>query len=122
VGNKFSSGKIALATCDRCGRTVKLRTLRTLTVKAKITNTRVCTECYEPDQPQLMLGTFPINDPQALKDPRVDQSVGPSGTYSSRDIQWGWQPVGGAFANLPAITPNNLVATTSVGTVTINVT
>jgi hypothetical protein len=41
-------------------------------------------------------------------------------TGGSRDIQWGWYPVGGARDFDNALTPNNLVATTSVGTVEVN--
>lgn len=120
MSNKFSSGKIALATCDRCGQTVRLKTLKELIVKTKKTNIRVCPPCWEPDQPQLMLGMYPVNDPQALRIARVDQSIGASGDQSSRDIQWGWAPVGGSYSTTD--TPNNLVATTAVGTVTITVT
>lgn len=119
MGNKFSSGKIALATCDRCGLTYKLKELKTLTIKTKKVNLKVCPDCWEPEQPQLLVGMYPVNDPQALRDPRPDQSLGESGDYSSRDIQWGWAPVGGSFYDVASITPNNLVSTTSVGTVTI---
>jgi hypothetical protein len=41
-------------------------------------------------------------------------------TGGSRDIQWGWYPVGGARNFDDALTPNNLVGTASVGTVTVN--
>ena len=122
MGNQFSSGKIALSTCDRCGRTVKLKTLKTLVIKTKKVNLMVCSECWEPDQPQLQLGMFPVNDPQALRDPRPDQSLGVSGDASSRDFQWGWAPIGGAYEGVASYTPNNLVSTTAVGTVTINAT
>ena len=37
----------------------------------------------------------------------------------SRNIQWGFNPVGGARFNDVGLTPNNLVQTTYVGTVTI---
>ena len=120
MGNKFASGKRALATCDRCGQTVRLKTLKELVVKTKKTNLRVCGACWEPDQPQLLLGMYPVSDPQALRNPRADQSIGATGDRSSRDFQWGWAPVGGSFSTTP--TPNNLVATTSVGTVTISTT
>ena len=39
----------------------------------------------------------------------------------SRDIQWGWNPVGGASFFDVALTPNYLVATTNVGIVSITV-
>ena len=118
----FAAGKRALALCDRCGQTVKLASLKELVIKTKKTNIMVCQECWEPDQPQLLQGMAPIVDPQALRNPRPDGSRGWVGDYSSRDTQWGWAPVGGSYANLPGITPNNLVSTTSVGTVTISVT
>ncbi len=38
----------------------------------------------------------------------------------SRVFQWGWYPVGGASNFDVALTPNYLVATTNVGTVTIS--
>jgi hypothetical protein len=41
-------------------------------------------------------------------------------TGGSRDIQWGWNPVGGSKDFDAVLTPNYLVATTSVGTVTVN--
>ena len=118
MGNQFASGKIAKALCDVCGLTYKLKELKALIVKTKTTNVMACPDCWSPDQPQLMLGMYPVNDPQALRNPRPDQAKGPSGIASSRDLQWGWAPVGGG--NSLAGTPNNLVSTTRVGTVTIN--
>jgi hypothetical protein len=72
MGNRFASGQKALAICDVCGFAYKLRDLRYLIVKGKNTNTKACTECWNPDQPQLHLGEFPVDDPQALRDPRPD--------------------------------------------------
>lgn len=129
MGNKFSSGKNAIAECDRCGFRFKLKELRPETVKMKIINNRVCPACWSPDHPQLMLGTYPVQDPQAVRNPRPDRSYAASGLLpsgypgeGSRDIQWGWAPVGGTQAYTDDATPNYLVATTSVGTVTITVT
>jgi hypothetical protein len=42
-------------------------------------------------------------------------------SIGSRDIQWGWYPIGGASYFDAVLTPNYLVGTTSVGTVTITV-
>ena len=111
----FSSGKFSISECDVCGQRYKLKQLKALVVKAKQINVLACPECWSPDHPQLMLGTVPVRDPQAVRNPRPDKSRVPSGPYSSRDMQWGWNPVGCENA----LTPNNLVATTSVGTVTI---
>lgn len=70
--NKFASGKYAIAHCDRCGFRTKLKELRPLTIKTKRVNIRVCNDCWEPDHPQLQLGLYPVNDPQAVRDPRPD--------------------------------------------------
>jgi hypothetical protein len=124
--NRFASGKYAISMCDRCGQQFKLKTLKKLTIKQKQVNILVCHECWEPDQPQLSLGMYPVDDPQALRNPRPDTSyqVGgldvegdPSG--GSRVIQWGWNPVGGARLFDTALTPNDLIAEGYVGTVTI---
>lgn len=124
--NRFASGRIAIAECDRCGFQYKLKKLRTEVVKQRQYQALVCPECWTPDQPQLMLGTFPIDDPQALRNPRRDTTYFVSGlnvngniSGGSRDIQWGWAPVGGASQFDAALTPNNLVAVGFVGTVTV---
>lgn len=123
--SQFASGRIAIAECDRCGQQFKLKQLRTEIIKQRKYELLVCPECWDPDQPQLMLGTFPVNDPQALRNPRRDTTYVTSGVNvngnlsgGSRDIQWGWNPVGGARQFDDSLTPNYLVSTTFVGTVT----
>ncbi len=123
----FASGKYAIAECDRCGQRYKLKQLRMEVIKTKLYQLKVCEECWDPDQPQLQLGMYPVNDPQALYQPRPDTTYVTAGlnasgnlTGGSRDIQWGWRPVGGASSFDVYLTPNYLVATTSVGTVTIS--
>lgn len=74
MADRFASGRNALAICDVCGFGYKLRKLRILTVKGQSTNIRACPECWNEDHPQLMLGTFPVNDPQALRNPRPDSA------------------------------------------------
>ena len=125
----FASARNSIAECDRCGFRYKLTELKPLTIKTKITNILVCPTCWEPDQPQLSLGMYPVNDPQAVREPRPDTSyvtsgVGDDGYPSggSRIIQWGWNPVGGSRQFDAALTPNNLALTVSIGTVTIAVT
>lgn len=129
MGNRFASGKKAIAMCDRCGQRFLLKTLKEEIIKTKRYNLLVCQECWDPDQPQLQLGMYPVDDPQALRNPRTDTTYVTSGVLvdggigqGSRDIQWGWNPVGGASGFDAPLTPNYLVATTSVGTVTITVT
>ena len=140
--NRFASGKWAISQCDRCGFRYKLKQLRRLVIKTKNVNILVCPSCWEPDQPQLQLGMYPVDDPQALRNPRPDttyfqagltglrietqgevpnDNVLDSGTPSggSRVIQWGWNPVG---LNDPlglSGLPNTLLGSGQVGTVTV---
>jgi len=137
MGNRFASGKYSIAECDRCGFRYKLKQLRMEVVKTKIYELKVCPECWTPDQPQLQLGMYPVDDPQAVRQPRPDLTYVTAGlnglqdnetgfggfpTGGSRDIQWGWRPVGGSSFFDAELTPNYLVGTTSVGTVTVSVT
>jgi hypothetical protein len=124
MANRFASGKIAIAECDQCGFRYKLKDLQKLVVKTKIVSIKVCPQCWVPDQPQLQLGMYPVDDPQALREPRKDLSYYQSGTNvngypseGSRVIQWGWAPVGGPRDN--GLTPNVLVLVGQVGTVTV---
>jgi len=141
MANKFSSGKNSIAECDRCGFRFKLKQLKTLVIKTKNVQIKVCPECWEPDQPQLQLGMYPVDDPQAVREPRPDVSyvtsgnsglqIQPTGTGplangtpegGSRIFEWGWNPVGGSRANDDGLTPNVLALGISIGTVTVAVT
>ena len=108
-------------------------------LKTKQVAIKVCPQCWEPDQPQLQLGMYPVDDPQALREPRPDLSYKQSGYTGlqllpdatsdkdgdgtpgegSRVFQWGWNPVGGSRLDDDGLTPNNLVSLSEVGTVTI---
>ena len=50
--NRFSSGKYAIAQCDRCNFRFKLKELKTYTLKTKNVNMLVCSACWDPDHPQ----------------------------------------------------------------------
>jgi hypothetical protein len=126
MSNRFAAGKKAIAECDRCGQQFKLKKLKTEIIKQRRYELLVCPTCFDPDQPQLMLGTFPVDDPQALRNPRRDTTYFVSGLNAngnlsggSRDIQWGWAPVGGASSFDAELTPNDLVAVGLIGTVTV---
>jgi hypothetical protein len=138
--NKYSSGKFSIAECDRCGQRYKLKELRKLIVKQQVKNIKVCPTCWDPDQPQLSLGMYPVDDPQAVREPRPDVSYTVSGTSGlqingtndnteegvgfpeggSRIFQWGWNPVGGARDD--GLTPNDLAPSCLVGSVTVTTT
>ena len=141
--SKYASAKHSIAECDRCGQRFKLKQLRIQTLKTKPYHVKVCKECWDPDQPQLQLGMYPVNDPQAVRDPRPDVSYyvsGNTGLYTSdvasvnvnnaglpsggsRMIQWSWNPVGFNGEMLgQQILRNDLLATGQVGTVTISIT
>jgi hypothetical protein len=142
VPNRFASGKYAISQCDRCGFRFKLKELRSLVIKTKNVNILVCRSCWEPDQPQLQLGMYPVDDPQGIRDPRPDISYKVSGrtglqieltnssaadaqgilSGGSRIFQWGWTPVGGSVFFDAALTPNNLVLGVQLGTVSVEVT
>jgi hypothetical protein len=137
MSTKFSSGKYSIAECDRCGQRYKLKELKREIIKTKLYNIKVCPTCWDPDQPQLSLGLYPVYDPQAVREPRPDVSYQVSGNSGlqltdtnttsvdsdgfpeggSRIFQWGWAPVGGARDN--GLTPNNLAPEGQVGSVTI---
>jgi hypothetical protein len=113
MSNRFASGQKAIGICDVCGFQYPLRKLRTTFVKGRKTNVLSCPECWSPDHPQLRLGEFPVDDPQALRNPRPDTAE----LVTSRDFQYGWNPVG---LNDPlGLTSNNLVTTGFVGRVTV---
>lgn len=137
--NRFASGKYSIAECDRCGQRYMLKELKQQVLKTKLYNIKVCPTCWDPDQPQLQLGMYPVNDPQAVREPRPDVSYLVSGNNGlqivstgttatdaagtpeggSRVFQWGWNPVGGSRANDAGLTPNNLVLTVNLGTITV---
>ena len=111
--NKFASTKRAIAECDVCGFQFKLRELRSKVVRGRDTNILACPECFDGDHPQNKQGMFPVEDPQAIRNPRP-----PAHLESSRNVQWGWNPVGDAVNNFN-LRPNNLSATGAVGEVTV---
>ena len=139
MGNRFASGKYAIAQCDRCDGRYLLKQLRREVIKTKNYELLVCPECWDPDQPQLQLGMYPVDDPQGLRNPRPDRSYVTSGLSGlqvvdttspnpnaqgtleggSRIIQWGWNPVGGSSFFTAIETPNSLVLQVNLGTVTV---
>ena len=140
MANQFSSGKHSIAECDICGFRFKLKQLKTLVIKTKNVNIKACPTCWDPDHPQLQLGLYPVEDPQAVRQPRPDQSYWQSGKTGlqvevypatddnlsfggpaggSRDYQWGWAPVGFNNALVGDNIENDLLATGQVGSVAV---
>jgi len=75
MATQFANGAKAIGFCDRCGFRFKLRTLRTETVRGKANNLLVCASCWDADHPQNFQGMVPVNDPQALRNPRPDPAL-----------------------------------------------
>jgi hypothetical protein len=116
-----------------------LKELKSEIIKTKLFKIKVCHECWDPDQPQLSLGLYPVYDPQAVREPRPDVSYYQSGNSGivtnatsgtnvtqngypeegSRVFQWGWSPVGGSSSIDAGLTPNDLVLTFTLSNVTI---
>lgn len=109
MAGRYAVGKRANALCDRCGQPYKLNKLKEITVNDSRTNLLVCTSCWEPEHPQNKQGKYLVDDPQALREPRPDASE----LVASRNIQYGWRPVGIVGLN------STLQVTSAIGTVTI---
>lgn len=72
---RYAKGKRALGACDRCGLVYLLNTLTYQVVDNLATKLRVCTDCYDEDNPQ----GFPQQwlkktEAIAVRDPRPDAS------------------------------------------------
>ena len=106
----YASGKYAIAICDRCGFRYKNTQLR-----KEWTGFRVCSECYEPKEPQLE--PLPnVSDAQALRNPRPQSDfTSGSGVVRTIDpnqmITTTGDSIGSAF--------NGPEGTGEVGTVTV---
>jgi|TARA_R110000824_G_scaffold46957_2_gene134365 hypothetical protein len=104
MSQRFASGQKALAICDICGFQYRLRDLKNLVIKNKITALKACPECWNPDQPQNRLGEFPVSDPQAIRNPRPDFTEFPA-----------------SRAHIQPVDPSIVVGFGNVGVVTISI-
>ena len=109
----FASGKYAIAICDRCGFQYPYNQLRFEISDQKRTGFRVCPECLDEDQPQLQLGQYPVNDPQALRNARTVTSLDASRRLSA------WDPIGGWDSAYGASSLNNMVMRGELGNITV---
>ena len=113
--SNFASGKKAIAYCDRCSFEYPYNELKFEIYDQKRTGYRVCNECLDVDQPQLQLGKYAKDDPQALRNPRPDKGLAASRRLSAFD------PIGGGVTEFGSSTVGldmfgkigNLTVTTS---------
>lgn len=110
AANQFSSAKFSIAECDRCGQRYKLRELRETVVRTRPTGLLVCPTCWEPDHPQNMQGMYPVNDPQAVRQPRPDLSL----VYENTSTSSRYIP--GTFNPLSGVQSSGTVGTVTVST------
>jgi len=85
----YATGSKAFGFCDRCSFRYPLRELKQEVVNLNTTNLLFCPECWDPDQPQNLIGRLNVDDPQALMNPRP-----PTGLSKSRSLS-GFDPVRG---------------------------
>lgn len=105
----YASGKKAWGISDRSGRRYRLHEMR-----VEWTGAKVGPDEFDPKQPQLSPPKA-SPDPQALRNPRPEV-----GLAAQRNIQWGWNPVGGPPDN-GVNPPNVMLALGSVGQVTVTI-
>ena len=101
----FASNKNPYAICDRCGFRYFLKELR-----KEWNGLKTCPECYEPKHPQLEPRTNVI-DPQAVREPRPDNSVIPTDFIVRTNVGLG---IIGSLITTPT------QITSALGTVTIS--
>ena len=101
----YAKGKKAFGFCDRCGFRYDLGELKFQPIRGKNTSLKVCPSCLDKDHPQLFLGMIPVNDPQALRDPRPDTS-----RFESNAL-FGWRDIVSMMENAgtAGIVGNNAV-------------
>lgn len=68
----FASGRHARGVCDVCGQTFKLKQLKAVVERGRVTGVKACPDCWDEDHPQNYVGRYVFTDPQALRDPRPD--------------------------------------------------
>ena len=85
----YAAGKYAFGYCDLTGFRYPLKDLVPQIVNGRPTGLRVGKDVVSPDQPQLQLGRLRLDDPQALRNARPDQSLDESRRLFAFD------PVGG---------------------------
>jgi len=108
----YASGKYAFGFCDRTGFRYPKKDLVQQIVNQRPTGLLVGKDVVDQDQPQLQLGKVRIDDPQALRNPRPDQSL-----EESREV-FAWNPVGGGVTALGSRTVG-LNITGEIGKVTV---
>lgn len=117
----YALGKFSYGVCDRCG----FRT-RYLKMQREWTGFKVCSECYEPKNPQLEPPAHPT-DPESLRQPRPEialpqSQLGVVSTTGPINVTTTGVTIGGPSPNTADPIGSTFLgefATGEVGTVTV---
>lgn len=77
--------------CDVCGQKFMRRDLRYQVIAGKSTKVLTCMECWDQDNPQLLIGRVKAVDPNPIPEPRPDDQ-----NFLVSRGAWAWNPVGGS--------------------------
>jgi hypothetical protein len=77
--NAYTQNPKTPAQCPRCGLRMLLGDLKRQVVAGRPTALRVCGDCLDEDQPQLLLGRLRTSDPQTVRNPSPpdEAEIGP---------------------------------------------
>jgi len=75
--------------CDVCGQKWYRRELRYQVIAAKSTKVLCCPDCWDLDNPQLLVGRIKVTDPNPIYEPRPDIN------FEVSRGGFGWNPIGG---------------------------
>jgi hypothetical protein len=89
----YALGAKAYGFCDRCSFRYPLVELKQEVVNLNATNLMFCPECWDPDQPQNLVGRLNVDDPQAIMNPRPPLSLDKSRSLAGFDPVRGMEMV-----------------------------
>ena len=84
----FTRGRKAIGICDQCGLQYKLNKLKYGAVAGRTVRSRLCPDCWDPDDPKDKPSTW-VARPEAIavRDPRIDPAT------PGMNSLVGWGPV-----------------------------
>lgn len=83
----FATGKHAYGFCERCGFRYPYGELKAEAYKGVPKHNRVCPDCWDEDHPQNFVGTFVVDDPQALRRPAPDVGLAEINAFPTIYVQ-----------------------------------
>ncbi|CAB4122789.1 hypothetical protein UFOVP28_45 [uncultured Caudovirales phage] len=93
--------------CDICGQKWQRIKLKRQVIAGKPTKLLCCPECWDQDNPQLLLGRLRVSDPHPIQEPRPDINF-------PYEAGFGWNPVSNEGLSI-TVYPTNFLPNTSNG-------